>query len=112
MCRREAEPDDLDVVRERLVTVADGARCSLATQHQTLIGSLIALWPEAFAKRSENARTRAAPATVLPIHELDDGDVVLDVEQLDKQPDWTHDWPWSGQSPADALDDHRAPQHL
>jgi NADH-quinone oxidoreductase subunit F len=112
MCRREAEPTDLDLVRERLVTIGDGARCSLATQHQTLVGSLLAAWPDAFAQRSQNARPRAAPATVLPIHDLDDGDAVLDIEQLDKQPDWTHDWPWSGQSPADALDDHRAAQRL
>jgi NADH:ubiquinone oxidoreductase subunit F (NADH-binding) len=112
MCRREAETTDLDLVRDRITTIADSARCSLATQHQTLVGSLLAAWPEAFEQRAQNARSRAAPAPVLPIHDLVDGAAALDIEQLDKQPDWSHDWPWSGQSPADALDDHRSPQRL
>jgi NADH:ubiquinone oxidoreductase subunit F (NADH-binding) len=34
--------EDVDVVRKRITTVAEGARCSLATQHQVVIGSFVA----------------------------------------------------------------------
>ena len=36
----------------------------------------------------------------------DEGDVTLDEARRTKQPDWTHDTPWSGSYPADELGDH------
>ena len=112
LCQAEAKPRDLDTVRERIVTVADGARCSLANQHQDVVGSIVNEWPEAFAARRRGECDPLAAQQVLPLHDLVDARALVDIEQLDKQPDWTFDKRWSGQSPADRLDDHRAHESL
>jgi hypothetical protein len=43
---------------------------------------------------------------------IEDGSAVLDSGHRDKQPDWTYDEEYSGQSPADRLSEHRAPAAL
>ena len=48
----------------------------------------------------------------MPILDIVDGRAVLDLHQTTKQPDWTFDAEWTGQSPADRLDDHRAHETL
>ncbi len=100
---------DLDTVRDRLVTVADSARCSLATQHQVVVGSLV----ERLALRAgPSAPDVGAVADVLPVDDLAGGTLVLDTAQRTKQPDWTFEPTWSGESPADRYDEHRAPEPL
>src|SRR5207253_8170108 len=42
VARSQGSEEDVEVVRKRIATVADGARCSLATQHQVVIGSFVA----------------------------------------------------------------------
>ena len=99
----DASAESMDALGERLSTVTDGARCFLATQHQTVVDSLLGLFPDALrADRGRDATTDAAP--VAAIADLIDGTVVLDVSELDKQPDWTHDPVDSGRSPADRID--------
>ncbi len=46
----------------------------------------------------------ADPVLIAPITDIVDGTVSLDDTHWDKQPDWTHDGEWSGQSPADRYD--------
>ena len=53
-----AHADDLDVLHDRLATVADGARCNLATQQQVVVGSLIDRFPDAI-RRARPPRRRA-----------------------------------------------------
>ena len=50
----EGTPDDSAAIKERLATVADGARCSLAAQQQAVVGSLL----NAFASRSRRGSNR------------------------------------------------------
>jgi len=112
LCRADPKPSDDELVRDRLITVADSARCSLANQHQDVVGSILRAWPEAFAARHGTECTDLAAQQVLPLHDLVDGRTVVDIEQLDKQPDWTFGERWSGQSPADRLDEHRSHETL
>ncbi|MDQ1465597.1 MAG: NADH-quinone oxidoreductase subunit [Actinomycetota bacterium] len=94
---------DLDVVAERLRTVADGARCALATQQQAVVGSALRLFPEPFRAHADAALPAAAQEVIAEIVDIADGIAVLDERHLDKQPDWSYDAIDSGQAPADRL---------
>jgi NADH-quinone oxidoreductase subunit F len=96
----------LGAVRDRLATVAEGARCNLATQQQVLLGSLLDLFPDAFLAHADDA-TPVEPVLIAPIDDIVDGVARLDTRQASKQPDWTHDPVDSGQWPANRLDDPR-----
>jgi NADH:ubiquinone oxidoreductase subunit F (NADH-binding) len=97
-------PDALELLADRVATVADEARCFLASQHQRVVGSLLSLFPDEVAQAAQGQEDSAAEAIlVAPIADLVDGRVVLDTGQADKQPDWTHDDEDSGQAPADRL---------
>jgi NADH:ubiquinone oxidoreductase subunit F (NADH-binding) len=105
MRRSDAEPDDLDVVLEKLETVPDGARCFLAQQHQTVVRSIIAAFHGQFRAHADGT---TVPAEGLPIAEILDlqGEAVLiDERQLQKQPDWTYNATDSGASPSDRIDE-------
>jgi NADH:ubiquinone oxidoreductase subunit F (NADH-binding) len=100
--------EDVDVVRKRINTVADGARCSLATQHQVVIGSFVAAFGADLEARVTHTARAGADLAVVPMVDVRDGVAVLDADFARKQPDWTYGSHWSGQSPADRRDDHRA----
>jgi NADH:ubiquinone oxidoreductase subunit F (NADH-binding) len=102
--RSDAEPDDLTVVEDRLATVADGARCYLATQHQLVVSSALALFPDAVAGHAHGDAPAAEVELIVPIVDIVEGAAVLDDGQLAKQPDWSFDAEDSGQSPADRFD--------
>ncbi|MGH8998017.1 MAG: NADH-ubiquinone oxidoreductase-F iron-sulfur binding region domain-containing protein [Acidimicrobiia bacterium] len=95
---------DADQVRDELAarveTVADEARCFLATQQQRVVGSLLSLFPDALAGSGAGGE----PLLIAPIVDLVDDQFVLDTGHRDKQPDWTFGDDYSGQSPADRLD--------
>ena len=50
------------------------------------------------------------PHLVTEMLDLDGYEAVVDLRHASKQPDWTHGDHWSGQIPAERLDDHRAPK--
>jgi NADH-quinone oxidoreductase subunit F len=107
LCRHEGDAADISFIEGRLGTIADGARCYLATQHQVVVGSLLSGF------RSEVdahvART-VAPVWPWPVAELVDIEgtaAVIDERHATKQLDWTYGTRDSGQSPAERLDDHR-----
>lgn len=99
-----AEPAELDEVQERLDTVADGARCYLATQQELVVRSALVLFPEVFIAHLERRLGDVDPELTAPILDIVDDRAVLDVRQADKQPDWSFDAEDSGQSPADRFD--------
>jgi NADH:ubiquinone oxidoreductase subunit F (NADH-binding) len=105
-------PEDLAVVRKRIDTVAYGARCSLATQHQVVIGSFLAAFGPDFDARVDGGRPRGEPVDIVPMLDLRGGVATLDTGFSRKQPDWTFGSHWSGKSPADRLDDHRKHESL
>ena len=91
-----------------LATVTDGARCALAGQQQTVVGSLLALAGQ--RPRPHVVETDGeAPGPMLVTELLDivDGQAIYDEEFTRKQPDWTYDEIDSGESPVDRLTDHR-----
>lgn len=103
---RAGAADDvvLTGVAERIATVADGARCYLAHQHQLVIDSFLRHFPGAFRDRPPAASgTGAVAEPVVPIDDLADGAVVLDLHQAAKQPDWTFADTDSGQTPVERL---------
>jgi NADH:ubiquinone oxidoreductase subunit F (NADH-binding) len=100
--------EDVDIVRKRITTVAEGARCSLATQHQVVIGSFVAAFGDDLEARVTHTARPGADLAVVPMVDVRDGVAVLDADFARKQPDWTYGSHWSGQSPADRRDDHRA----
>jgi hypothetical protein len=103
--RSEGGEDDLEVAKHKLDTVIRGARCFLAQQHQTVVGSILERFPDSF---HAHARAVADPADAYPIAEILDlpGErVQIDTRQLRKQPDWTYNATDSGESPADRIDE-------
>jgi NADH:ubiquinone oxidoreductase subunit F (NADH-binding) len=98
---------DLDKVDALLDSVAEGARCNLATQQQVAISSVLERFPAAVAAHVDADGGATEPMFIAEIAELADGKVVLQEAQRTKQPDWTHDPVDSGQWPADRLDDPR-----
>ena len=95
-------------MRRRIDTVAFGARCSLATQEQVVIGSILEAFGAELEARVEHTAHRGEPLAIVPMLDLRDGVAVLDEEHARKQPDWTFNDHWSGKAPADRLDDHRS----
>jgi NADH:ubiquinone oxidoreductase subunit F (NADH-binding) len=89
-----------------LDTVAEGARCSLATQQRVVVSGLLA----ALDGQLDRRRPDAARELYL-ISELDDIDgdgAHLDQRFPDKQPDWTYGRVRSGRTPVDRFTDHRS----
>jgi NADH:ubiquinone oxidoreductase subunit F (NADH-binding) len=101
--RSDAAETDLDVVADRVATVADGARCFLAQQTERVIGSVLRLMPEVLGAHLVGAAA-AEPYLVAPIVEIESDRAVLDEQHAAKQPDWTYDEVDSGRSPADLAD--------
>lgn len=79
---------DVHDLRQRLETVADGARCSLASQQQRVVGSILSLFGRGLVGRERPEDDSAT--MLLPIVDITDGRAVLDTSHLSKQPDWTH----------------------
>jgi NADH-quinone oxidoreductase subunit F len=104
VCASEASGDEVDEIRERLRTVTDGARCFLAHQHQRVVESITALFPEAVRAHTRGHAAAVEPELIAPIVDIRDGEAILDERHRDKQPDWTYDAVFSGQSPADRID--------
>lgn len=102
---REGTADESRLVTlgRRLSSVTDGARCSLATQHQAVVDGLLDLFPEVI-HAEPGAGPRGERVHIAAIASIEDGVAVLDPSQEGKQPDWTHDAVDSGTFPADRLD--------
>jgi NADH:ubiquinone oxidoreductase subunit F (NADH-binding) len=108
LCAGTARDDALDRLDQRLSTVADGARCNLAVQQQTVIGSIRRAFPAAFPARLEPDAEPIERTLVAELVRLEGTRAEVDTTFEQKQPDWTHDENDAGQSPVDRLTDHRA----
>jgi NADH:ubiquinone oxidoreductase subunit F (NADH-binding) len=76
---------DLPTLAARLT---DGARCYLAQQHQNVVESLLARFPDAVAAHRDGRADAAEPFPIAPLADIVDGEAVLATEQLDLAPDW------------------------
>jgi NADH-quinone oxidoreductase subunit F len=110
--RSEADEGDLETVDALLRTVTDSARCNLAYQQHDVVDSILGLFHDSFRDHVADTLLPTEPELIAPIVDIVDGRAVFDERQRTKQPDWTYDAEYSGRSPADRLDDHRAPEQL
>lgn len=108
LTRSEPAERDLDETRALLATVAEGARCNLASQQERVARSILARYADQVDGHAHGRLLASEPIPVAAIVELRDGHAALDPTQGHKQPDWTFDATDSGQWPADRLADHRA----
>ncbi|MGZ4701037.1 MAG: NADH-ubiquinone oxidoreductase-F iron-sulfur binding region domain-containing protein, partial [Ilumatobacteraceae bacterium] len=108
MARAQAAPNDLAKVRKRLGTITTGARCSLATQHQAVVGSLLDAFAEQIEASAQPGATPVEVELVAALEYLDDQGARLDTSFANKQLDWTYDPSDSGKSPVERFTDHRA----
>src|SRR5690606_20224140 len=92
---------DLVALDDCLSTVADGARCYLARQHEYVVSSLLELCLDDFRAHAAGQAPPARPVLIAPLVDIVDGVAVLDETQADKNPDWTYDGPDSGKAPVD-----------
>ncbi|MBI2709915.1 MAG: SLBB domain-containing protein [Actinobacteria bacterium] len=96
-----ADTTALPVIVERLDGIEYGARCSLASQHRAVVGSLLDAFPGVVEGHLDRRLEPVEPFPVAEIVDLtDDGVAVLDDRQLRKQPDWTYGDTWTGAFPA------------
>ncbi len=104
----EATPDDLATIKDRLATVADGARCSLASQQPAVVGSLLNTFAQDVSARFEPGATPVEVHLVAALLDIAEQGAVVDSSFADKQPDWTYDEVDSGKTPVERFTDHRS----
>jgi len=91
------DEDARSMIDDHLSTITDGARCSLAQQHQTVVTSLLD-----FAADHQPVGD-GVTVEFLPIASLDEGQALLDTDEARRNPDWSLDEPDSGAWPAARL---------
>ena len=106
--RGEGTPDDLVSIHDLLATVADGARCSLATQQQTVVGSLLKAFDTSVGSSFEPGATPVEVRLIAALVDVGEQGANVDTSFADKQPDWTYDEVDSGKTPVERFTDHRA----
>ena len=100
--RRSApRPDDLQVLPDLASSVTDGARCYLAQQQQNVVQSLLALFPDALAAHADGRANSARSYPIVPLLDIVDDQPVLDLDNLELEPDWGMGTP---ASPSDRID--------
>jgi NADH:ubiquinone oxidoreductase subunit F (NADH-binding) len=104
-----ANDADVTEIRRRVDTVGDRARCSLATQHQAVVGSILLNFDGEVRAHLAHTAEPVGPMTVTELRDLDDGTARWDEGHVRKQPDWSYDAEWSGKVPADVMADRRGP---
>jgi len=109
IARSGPHPDDLDTVRDRILTVADGSRCNLATQQQVVVGSVLDHFGPSLDAHVHGGAPGVEPMLVAALTEIAGGVATVDEHQGAKQPDWSYDPVGSDQWPADRFDARHEP---
>ncbi len=113
LCRSDASSDDMRRIRSLASTVGDRARCSLATQHQDVVTSIIrGFGAELEAHVDRYGDGAVAPLLVAELLDIEGDEAVVDAHHLQKQPDWSFGDTYSGKVPAERFGDHRHPVAL
>ena len=100
--------EHLATVKLRLSTVADGARCSLATQHQVVVGGLLDAFDAEVRACLDPAAEPGTVHLIAPLIDIDEHGATLDTSFAYKQLDWTYSTTDSAKTPVDLVVDHRA----
>jgi NADH:ubiquinone oxidoreductase subunit F (NADH-binding) len=104
-----SDSSEADLARIELLasTVGERARCTLATQHETVIGSILRNFrAELHAHVTKTARP-VEPVLIAELLAIAGDSAVWDERHLTKQPDWTYNATDSGQMPAERYGEHR-----
>ena len=96
-----ARENDLDTITQNLITITDGARCSLATQQQVVVGSILRHFADELQAAPCRRRPDVETLPIAPIIAIQDGRAVLDGNAARKQPDSELEDTWSGKFPAE-----------
>jgi NADH-quinone oxidoreductase subunit F len=112
VCHSDAGDHDLASIQKRVATVADGARCYLAQQHQNVLNSLLELYGDEVDAHLQGTAPGVEPELIAELVDIADGRATWDERHREKQPDWSYDEEDSGQVPAERFGEHRAPQAL
>ena len=109
---RRTRPDRRSATR--LDTVADGARCFLATQQQVVVGSLLERFGDVVDGHVDRVASPGSSRSWSPscVDHRRRHRPSSTSATAHKQPDWTYGDGYTGQSPADRLDEHRSPKSL
>jgi len=110
--RSDAVEHDLSTIQMRVDTVADGARCYLATQHQNVLSSLLEQFPDDVRAHLDGTAEGVEPALIAELVDIEGDRATWDERHREKQPDWSYDEEYSGKVPAERYGDHRAPEVL
>jgi NADH-quinone oxidoreductase subunit F len=107
LSRTQSRPGDLDRIRSLASTVGDRARCSLATQHQVVVESVLAAFPDELDAHSAGRTSGREPLLIAELVDIAGDVAVWDERHASKQSDWTYDAEDSGQMPAEKYGEHR-----
>jgi NADH-quinone oxidoreductase subunit F len=81
---------DVGEIGARLRSVTDGNRCALPVGEQTLISSLLRLFPEEFAAHLEGPCPRPRPLEFPKLVEIENGVAMYDDRYALKRADWSY----------------------
>jgi NADH-quinone oxidoreductase subunit F len=112
LSRSEARGSDLDTIAENLITITDGARCSLATQQQVVVGSILQHFGDELRAPPGGDRLGLETLPIAPLIGISGGQAEFDADAVRKQPDWSYDDNWSGKFPAERLTRPKRGDHL
>ena len=99
--RSQAGARDLAAIADRLDTITNGARCTLANQYQLVLQSILDNFGDEIDEHVHGGAPAAAPTLVASIVDIEGSHAVLDESHWRKQPDWTFEARWSGRSPGE-----------
>ena len=108
LAANRALTEDVNLVDRRLQTVATGARCFLASQQQVAVGSIVDAFPDEFIAHLGKSVDAVTPALIVELLAVSEAGATWDDRHRAKQPDWSFDTDWNGQSPADRFRDQLA----
>jgi NADH:ubiquinone oxidoreductase subunit F (NADH-binding) len=94
---------DVEVIRRRLGTVADGARCGLAAQQRVVVGSILDAFADEVAAQVRPGADPVGEYFVAPLLDLGEQGAELDISVAAKQLDWSTGAADSGTAPVDRL---------
>jgi len=99
--RSEGAQHDYDVARKRLGSVADRARCFLASQQQVVLGSIVEHFGHEFDAHIAGRKAGAEPELIAELVDIRGGKAVWDERHRQKQADWTYNKTDSGTVPVE-----------
>ena len=102
-----ADPHGFDTLTDLLGSVADEARCSLARQQQTVVGSLLASFEDEIRTSFEVGADAVETPLIAEVLGMSNAGTQLDDAFADKQPDWSYEQTDSAKTPVERFTDHR-----